>query len=65
MLTRFTEPVLTLQGEAMTALDKTKVIVRLEARIVRDGATGKVTLADQKDERSSITDHILDAQGGK
>ena len=47
-------------GTAALALDKTKVILRLEATIRRKD-DGSVEAADQREERTDITEHILDA----
>ena len=45
-------------GAASLALDKTKVILRLEASAKRDG-DGAVVIADQNEERTDITEHVL------
>mmetsp|Transcript_83612 Transcript_83612/g.235944 ORF Transcript_83612/g.235944 Transcript_83612/m.235944 type:complete len:125 (+) Transcript_83612:440-814(+) len=55
------------EGEAVMAMDKTKVIVRLEARVTAaaadaGGATAAVSLSDKTVERYDITDHILATQ---
>ncbi|KAH8074992.1 hydrolase [Aureococcus anophagefferens] len=45
-------------GAASLALDKTKVILRLEGSAKRDG-DGAVVIADQNEERTDITEHVL------
>ncbi|KAH8051990.1 hydrolase [Aureococcus anophagefferens] len=45
-------------GAASLALDKTKVILRLEASAKRDG-DGAVVIADQNEERTDITEPVL------
>ena len=44
-------------GAASLALDKTKVILRLEASAKR--VDGAVVIADQNEERTDITEHVL------
>ena len=44
-------------GTAICALDKTKVILRLEASAKR--VDGAVVIADQNEERTDITEHVL------
>ena len=50
-------------GEALMAMDKTKVLLRLEAEAYADDE-GKIKLRNTKKEKVNVTDIILDGEDG-